>query len=79
MKFEEYDLQARYDSRKSFYGKAVVREYADGSKELYSYHTLVARINADGSKNASAEYWASQTTNRHIREFYRQNGIEWRK
>ena len=66
------ELSPIYDSRRSFYGKALVRLNADGSKELLSYLTLVARINADGSIDKDAEYPASQTTRRHIREFYKQ-------
>lgn len=66
-----FELTARYDARKSFYGKAQVIDYGDGTLELRSYGTLVARVK-NGVKDESAEYPASQTTRRHIREFYRQ-------
>ncbi len=65
----KFNLDCRYDSRKSFYGKAVVYDYEDGTKELYSYNTLVSRC-----KNGVVEHlgkW-SQTTSRHQREFEKQ-------
>ena len=68
----EFYLMARYDARKDFYGKAIVREYEDGSKELYSYLTLVARVDKDGHIDEAVENRASQTTSRHINEFYKQ-------
>ena len=70
-KINAFDLNARYDARKSFYGKAQVVEYDDGTLELYSYGTLVARVK-NGKIDERADYPASQTTRRHIREFYRQ-------
>ena len=38
-----YELGCRFDSRKSFYGKAQVVE-KEGETELYSYGTLVAKV-----------------------------------
>ena len=64
-----YELQARYDSRKSFYGKAQVIEKEDGSRELKSYNTIVSR-----EKDGVIEHlgkW-SQTTTRHQKEFEKQ-------
>lgn len=64
-----FELDARYDSRKSFYGKARVIDYENGKKELYSYNTLVSVCN-----NGQVEHlgkW-SQTTSRHQKEFERQ-------
>lgn len=66
-----YELSARYDSRKSFYGKAQVVDFQDGTIELRSYGTLVARV-VNGKIDENAEYPASHTTRRHIREFYKQ-------
>lgn len=63
------DLVARFDSRKSFYGKAKV-ERRDGNLYLYSYGTLVAKI-VDGQAYVFGLY--SQTTTRHIKEFLKQN------
>ena len=66
-----FDLEARYDSRKSFYGKAKVTEEEDGSLSLYSYNTKVATIK--GGKLEKLDYADySMTTRRHVREFERQ-------
>ena len=66
-----FELQARYDSRKSFYGKAHVVDKGNGVLELISYTTPVAEI-----KNGKVVYEKigvySVTTNRHIREFIKQ-------
>ena len=64
-----YELSARYDARKSFYGKAQVLDYENGTLELKSYGTTVSRC-----INGKVEHlgrW-SQTTSRHQREFERQ-------
>ena len=66
-----YELTARYDSRKSFYGKAHVIDHGNGKLELQSYNTIVAEIdNGRLIYDKLDEY--SMTTNRHIREFIRQ-------
>ena len=66
-----YELTAQYDARASFYGKAHVIDYGNGTLELQSYDTIVARIeNGKVTKNEIGNY--SVTTNRHIREFIRQ-------
>lgn len=65
-----YELAARYDSRKSFYGKAHVIELDNGIKQLMSYNTIVGEI-----KNGKyCQLWEgkSQTTTRHIKEFIKQ-------
>lgn len=72
-------LKPIYDSRQSFYNKAVVTEDANG-KYLTSYNTVVARItdkNHGYSIPAYAEVYGtySQTTLRHIKEFLKQNGF----
>ena len=64
-----YELTARYDARKSFYGKAQVIDYENGTQELQSYDTIVSRC-----VNGVVEHlgkW-SQTTTRHQKEFERQ-------
>ena len=66
-----YELTARYDSRKSFYGKAHVIDHENGTIELQSYNTIVARIE-DGKVTQNDLNVYSQTTNRHIREFLKQ-------
>ena len=65
-----YELSARFDSRKSFYGKAHVIELDNGVKQLQSYDTIVGEI-----KNGKYfQLWdgKSQTTTRHIKEFIKQ-------
>lgn len=65
-----FELTARYDSRKSFYGKALVEEDGD-TLTLYSYLTPVAKIT--NGKYISLGYEGySQTTSRHIKEFRKQ-------
>ena len=48
-----HELTAQYDSRKSFYGKAMT----DGSN-LWSYKTLVASWDDDGG--TEIEHWSVQ-------------------
>lgn len=64
-----YELTARFDARKSFYGKAHVIDHENGIIELQSYNTIVSRC-----VNGVVEHlgrW-SQTTSRHQREFEKQ-------
>jgi hypothetical protein len=77
---QEYDLQCKYDSRQSFYGKARVQENKcddddPSHKELFlwSYSTHVATISCDGKAIVYGTY--SQTTLRHIKEFLLQYGF----
>ena len=74
MTVREFNLEPQYDSRKSFYGKAVVFIQEDGSKVLRSYNTNVARITAENELEIYGTY--SPTTLRHIKEFMYQNGFE---
>lgn len=76
-----YELQARYDSRKSFYGKAQVLETPKYLR-LRSYETIVATwdkekriltIHRDRDYAPNGQY--TQTTSRHIREFALQQGM----
>ena len=71
-----YDLDCRYDTRQSFYGKAKVKE-TNRSKELYSYNTLTARITWRTAGKVIYKYYGcfSQTTTRHQKEFFRQEGL----
>ncbi len=74
-----YALSCRYDKRNSFYGKAQVKEtkYIGLTLyELYSYGTLVAKIEETETKKTYiylGKY--SQTTTRHQKEFFKQNGL----
>ena len=65
-------LEPHHDSRKSFYGKSIVRE-ENGKKILTSYSTDVAFIE-NGKATVKGTY--SQTTLRHIKEFLIQNGFK---
>ena len=74
----KYKLDCIYDSRKSFYGKAVVEkieEFGTVRYNLYSYGTLVAYIMNDLDKMQRISTYLgkySQTTTRHQREFFKQ-------
>lgn len=56
------------DGRKSFYGKAWVREMSDGTEILRSYETDVMKRNPDGTLVRLWWDW-SATTGRHIYAF----------
>lgn len=64
-----YELTARFDARKSFYGKAHVIDHENGVIELQSYNTIVSRC-ANGVVEHLGRW--SQTTSRHQREFEKQ-------
>ena len=72
----EYELQAQYDARKSFYGKARVTTHLNEKSEmvisLYSYETLVCYI---VNKKPVVLGTYSQTTLSHIKEFLIQHGF----
>lgn len=75
----KYELNCRYDRRQSFYGKAKVEDiYNDNSVlVLYSYDTRVAQITKN-KNNIKYHYFGkySQTTTRHQKEFFKQNGLD---
>lgn len=67
-----YELIPIYDSRKSFYKKAIVYSN-NGYIKLQSYSTIVAMIDINkGIVGINGIY--SATTLRHIKEFLKQNG-----
>lgn len=74
-----YELDCRYDTRQSFYGKAQVQETKNKNVEdlkLYSYGTLVARITKVGNIKTFFYFGKySCTTTRHQKEFFKQNGL----
>lgn len=74
IKTEEMELTSRFDSAKSFYGKAVEAYFSDGTIELRSYGTLVATIHSPDI--AEVYGWFSNTTGRHIKEFLKQHGFK---
>lgn len=75
------ELQARYDSRQSFYGKAMTEVYDNADAlhiDLLSYGTLVANYVKYRKENREVfEYFGqySQTTTRHQKEFFKQMGL----
>ena len=66
------ELETQYDRRKSFYGKAHVIHYDDGSIALQSYSTIVAVIVNGNVIRTWGGY--SDTTRRHVNDFLYQNG-----
>ena len=56
------------DSHKSFYGKAIVTVYDDGTEILRSYQTDVLAKGPDGMYHRLWDDW-SATTGRHIKAF----------
>lgn len=68
-----YELEARYDARASFYGKAKVVPTEFGGLALWSYDTKVAEIYKDEAVVFGTH---STTTLRHIKEFLLQNGFK---
>lgn len=64
-----YELEPQFDARKSFYGKAHVIDFGDGTFELQSYNTIVSRC-VDGKVEELGKW--SQTTTRHQKEFRKQ-------
>lgn len=68
------ELKPVYDGRKSFYRKAHVLTFADGSKYLKSYDTLVCSIDPAGGVHRHWDGY-SATTSRHVHEFCLQNNV----
>lgn len=64
-----YELVPRFDARKSFYGKAHVIDFGDGTFELQSYNTIVSRC-VNGKVEELGKF--SKTTTRNQKEFRRQ-------
>lgn len=64
-----YELKPQFDARKSFYGKAHVIDFGDGTFELQSYDTIVSRC-VNGKVEELGKF--SQTTTRHQKEFRKQ-------
>lgn len=68
---KKYDLLPVYDSKKSFYKKAIIEEENENIK-LYSYNTLVCTISHNDiilNNNVDESLLFSNTTLRHIKEF----------
>lgn len=70
----QFDLPTIDGTRKSFYGKARVKELDNGDVELISYNTIVCRIHNGVFQRLWDGY--SATTMRHINAFIDLYGIE---
>lgn len=72
------ELFPEYDKRQSFYGKAHVITL-ENEEILISYETPVAKIIYEPNKEPQALIFGkwSMTTTRHIKEFLRQNRIDY--
>lgn len=68
-----YNLEPHFDSRNSFYGKAVVVVADDGTKTLYSYGTPVVKKRCN-RVTLGDMFDCSMTTLRHVKEALRQWG-----
>lgn len=64
-----FELSPRYDTRKSFYGKARIIDHENGTIELQSYDTIVSRC-VNGKVEELGKW--SATTTRHQKEFRKQ-------
>lgn len=71
-----FELKPMKSSRKSFYGKAIVKVSEDGTRTLQSYTTDVVRIKPCGTIERFWDGW-SATTGRHIAEFCGLNKKEY--
>ena len=67
-----FELTPKFDSRKSFYGKAKIRFEGD-RQILLSYDTPVAFIEPDRLPVMLDCWDSTQTTLRHVKEFLKQN------
>ena len=70
-----FELTPKFDSRKSFYGKAKISFEGD-RRLLLSYDTPVAFIEPDRPPVMLDGWDSTQTTLRHAREFLKQNGFK---
>lgn len=69
------ELQAIYDSKKSFNGKSTVN-IEKGIYNLFSYGVKICKYDLNtGEFNLQEGVLYSQTTCRHLREFLKQRGI----
>ena len=64
---KRYELTPN-NSRKSFYGKAIVEVADDGSETLYSYNTPIIKRSSSGDLVKLWDGWTA-TTGRHIKAF----------
>ena len=70
-----FELTPKFDSRKSFYGKAKISFEGD-RRLLLSYDTPVAFIEPDRLPVMLDGWDSTQTTLRHVKEFLKQNDLK---
>ena len=70
-----FELTPKFDSRKSFYGKANISFEGD-RRLLLSYGTPVAFIEPDRLPVLLDGWDSTQTTLRHVKEFLKQNDLK---
>ena len=70
-----FELTPKFDSRKSFYGKAKISFEGD-RRLLISYGTPVAFIEPDRPPVMLDGWDSTQTTLRHVKEFLKQNDLK---
>lgn len=83
-----FELQALYDARQSFYGKAFVERWGTEHGTQYvlkSYGTVVAKVTPTYADNEAETYdieigmqYLSATTLRHVKEFLAQADVVFR-
>ena len=74
---KEFQLPNVGDARKSFYGKAVQKEDANGIHLLsYGYNICTIDNNGDVHIHTEVEKWDSPTSLRHLKSFLLFNGKE---
>lgn len=66
-KYNLYELKPT-NGQKSFYGKAIVYHYEDGTKFLWSYDTQIMYILPNGKMYRTWDGWTA-TTGKHIKAF----------
>lgn len=72
-----FELMPTDGTRKSFYGKALVKLEDDGTEILLSYGTPIVMRNQDGTFSKLYGKEPSQTTWRHIKAFAGIKKKEW--
>lgn len=84
----QFELQALYDARQSFYGKAFVERWDTEHGTQYvlrSYGTVVAKVTPTYADGEAETYdveigmqYLSATTLRHVKEFLAQTDVVFR-
>jgi hypothetical protein len=78
-----YELQTKYDGRKSFYSKAIVKQ-VDNVAWLYSYGNKICEVRVTQLDDIEVKIFNqrgtdltfSHTSLRHLKEYLKQSGLE---